>query len=365
MFWPWISQNIPLCRMYFCDPPGRSDPDSLYNYGHDLHELHYIYFHDQEPIHFDLHRPLFNEVAERSRDLDFDREAFGKAVITSEHNSEFVEQICEDYGWRQYYYFFHGWAAMDWYRGYNRSWLMPKPEDRTMERSFICPTRIIGGKRDHRVLLMYQFIKQQIENAWLSCPRTCPVENINIEDIAAKFSLHYPDIEQTLKNADLPWQFPGETDHPMHSCWLSLFNECAESLAYVVTETVFSGRRHHLTEKSFKPICLQMPFILVAPQGSLEYLKLYGFRTFDDFWDESYDQEPDDYRRLEKVAELCKKIDSMTAAERTDMYKAMMPIIEHNYNHFYDGGFETVLWTELEQMLEQIQKDFKIKGIDR
>jgi hypothetical protein len=56
----------------------------------------------------------------------------------------------------------------------------------------------------------------------------------------------------------------------MHSCWLSLFDQSAESLLYLVTETVATGRRHHLTEKTFKPIAMGMPFVIVGTQGSLQ-----------------------------------------------------------------------------------------------
>ena len=32
-----------------------------------------------------------------------------------------------------------------------------------------------------------------------------------------------------------------------------------------------------------------------------------------------------------------------------------MPIIEHNWNHFYGGGFEKVLWQELNGMLDNLK----------
>jgi hypothetical protein len=33
------------------------------------------------------------------------------------------------------------------------------------------------------------------------------------------------------------------------------------------------GKRLHITEKTFKAIALEMPFVLVAPVGSLEYMR--------------------------------------------------------------------------------------------
>jgi hypothetical protein len=35
----------------------------------------------------------------------------------------------------------------------------------------------------------------------------------------------------------------------------------------------------------------------------------------------------------------------------------MVPIIQHNWNHFYGGDFEKVLWAELKDMLNDIDTD--------
>jgi hypothetical protein len=343
--------------MFYCDPPGRSDAESLCNTSEES-ELNYIFFHDQEPIHLDIHAPLFDEVKRRGGTLNNYAGPKRAAIITSERDSATVEQVCSQNHWQPYYYFFHGWAALDWYRGYDRTYLMPTPEERRITRSYISPNRIIGGRRQHRVLLMYHLLKRGINRAWVSFPESCPVENINILDIARTHQLKYPDIVDVFAQANLPLNFPNETGHPMHSCWLSLFDETAESLAFVSTETVFEGRRHHLTEKSFKPICLRMPFVLVSTAGSLEYLRSYGFQTFDSIWDESYDTETDDDRRLSKIADLLHSLDQLTDAEKQAKFEQAIPIIEHNFNHFYSGAFEQILWKELVGMLDTMQQDF-------
>jgi len=154
----------------------------------------------------------------------------------------------------------------------------------------------------------------------------------------------------------LPRNFEGETDHPMHSCWLSLFDQSAESLLYLVTETVATGRRHHLTEKTFKPIAMGMPFVIVGTQGSLKYLRSYGFRTFGDLWDESYDDEPDDSRRIEKIAQVLHLLENLEE-DKQIIFESAHDIIEHNWNHFYGGGFEAILWKELQGMLYDIEFD--------
>lgn len=274
-------------------------------------------------------------------------------VVVSE-KGEFVDALSRLYKWKPHYYFFHGWACQDWFRGYDKTFLIPRARQRSPTRTFISPNRIVAGKRDHRVLFIYHVIKHHLQNNWISAPRTCQYENVLIEDIAKKYCNTYPDIEQVLKDADLPWLFPGEDVQPMTSCWLTNFDESADSLLYVPTETVYFGRRLHITEKTFKAIALEMPFVLVAPAGSLAYMRDYGFRTFGDVIDESYDQETDDILRLEKVAGLLRSLDDLSVPERQRLHQAMLPAVEHNYNHFYNGGLTEVLWKEMIEMLDGI-----------
>lgn len=348
-----------MTRLFYCDPPGRTDPDSLCNRGNSATEHNYIFFHDQEPIHLDIHAPLFDAVARRNQDLALGQGPKTCGIVTSERNSEFVDAVCDQYGWNSYYYFFHGWAALDWYRGYDKTFLMPAPDRRFITHSFISPNRIVGGRRDHRVLLMYHLLENGRPQAHISFPNACPAEGVSVNTIAERFQSQYPDIRDRFDRAGFPWNFVGETDHPMHSCWLSLFRESAQSLLYVVTETVAHGRRHHLTEKTFKPICLRMPFVLLSTQGSLQYLRSYGFKTFGDLWDESYDDEVNDNVRIEKIAQLLKELDSKTLEEKNQLFHASRDIVEHNYQHFYQGGFETILWQEMTDMFSTIKHDFK------
>lgn len=351
-FWPWIEKSVQGNRMFFCDPPGRSDPDSLYNYGQDeFPETNYIFFHDQEPVHLDLHKPLFDDVVHRNKDIT---PKPGGHVIVSEIG-EYVEEMCNIYGWKSHYYFYHGWACQDWFRGYDKTFLIPRARDRAPTKTFISPNRIVAGKRDHRVLFLYNLYKNQLDHNWISAPRTCVYEGVNIEDIARKYNNIYPDIEQAFRSADLPRLFPGEETQEMASCWLTNFNEAADSLVYVPTETVYFGQRLHITEKTFKAIALEMPFVLVAPAGSLEYMRRYGFKTFDGIFDESYDLETNDIKRIESVTKLLKDLDNLSVAERQQIHQQCLPVVEHNFNHFYNGGLTDILWKELLGMLNELK----------
>lgn len=389
-------------RVFYCDPPGSTSVDSLFNYGTgDVIEKRSIFFHDQEPIHVDLHKSLFNEVVTRSADLNFhcdprlvvwpdpeynkkfrhhlhhvetnlysfhktnisdliklnhhNKELFTQTNVIVSERGECVNHLEEYYSWKTHYYFYHGWACMDWYRGYDKTFLIPRARDRRPTKTFISPNRIVAGKRDHRVLFLYNVFKHGLQDNWISAPRVCNYENIDISVIARKYADVYPDIEEVLNAADLPRMFPGEDTQVMSSYCLTNFDESADSLVYVPTETVYFGNRLHLTEKTFRPIALEMPFVLMAPAGSLSYLREYGFKTFGDVFDESYDLETDDIRRVEKVTALLKSLDSLSVEQRQEIHHACLPIVEHNFNHFYNGGFTEVLWEELLGMLNGLR----------
>jgi hypothetical protein len=374
--WPWLQKHHLGVRLWWCEPFGRTDPDSLVNYGGDeLTDNNYILLWDQEPIDLSIHQPTFESVITHNKDLQArcDRRnrqnkiavdaGYQKplitdrkigAIITSEKNSEYVQQVCDQFGWRHYYYFFHGWAALDWYRGYNRTFLIKPWQQRNINKTFLAPNRIVAGHRLHRLQMLYWIFKLDMNNNHISCPQMCPAENISILDAVQPLKSMYPDIESVFAQQTLPMNFANETGHPMQSCWLDLFDQSAESLLYLVTETVATGHRHHLTEKTFKPIALGMPFIIVGTQGSLRYLRSYGFKTFGDLWDESYDDEPNDSLRIEKIAQVLKLLDRLEE-HRQDIFESAHEIIEHNWNHFYGGGFEAILWQELQDMLHEFE----------
>ena len=356
-FLPWVKNNLPATALYYHDPFGRSDPDSLLcrSFISATEEKNFIYFFDQEPLIIDYHRATLDSIDQRNIISPSKKTRKSGIIVTSEADSDNIDYICKQRNLQPFYYFFHGWAALDWYRGYDRTFLITPWAERKISKTFFSANRIIGGLRQHRVLMLYHFAKLDLMHNWISASAICPAENVPIEEISKQYQDRYPDIVDVINQLDLPRLFPGEDQARMSSCWLDQFGPCAESLVYHVTETVYTGRRSHLTEKSFKPIALGMPFILTATAGSLAYLRSYGFQTFGNFWDESYDLETDDFARAEKVAAIMKQLDDLSADEKQKLFQACWPVIEHNWNWFYKTGLESVLWVELTEMLDSIK----------
>lgn len=89
-----------------------------------------------------------------------------------------------------------------------------------------------------------------------------------------------------------------------------------------------------------KPLCAIRnfrPFVLVGPPGSLQMMKDDGFKTFDNFWDESYDKEEDHQKRFIKIFEVIDFINRLSIDECQVLYKEMSKILIHNYNTISKG----------------------------
>lgn len=331
-------QDQPSTDLHWFDPFGSTDFADSINLPFIPGRInHRIVFWDQEPMHrdrlaafFEQYLPVFH--------------ANKITIVTSEYNSDDVRWVCDTYGLKSAYYFFHGWAALDWYRGYDRTYLMKPFIERTPHVTFLCPNNIIGGRRKHRLELLSELVDREIVYTNLvSFPEKCPFENKTVTELCQIY-----DIDMAAVN--LPLKIDNGVDYQSASHAITMWELANQSLLHVVTETVYNGQKQHLTEKTFKPIVMQQPFVLVSCQGSLEYLRRYGFKTFSAFWDESYDDANDNCRIL-KVGKLLADIDSMSAAEKTTLQKHLTPVVEHNYKWFYSQEYEQLLWKELQGMI--------------
>jgi len=364
-FWPWLQSHAQDKRIFFCDPPGNTSPDNLFNLGNDAYvETGYLFFHDQEPLDIFSYSNLFDEVQIRNDDLYdrfFDFPPKGKyyydtipkeqlekigAIVVSELG-ENLEQLKQQRHWNSYYYFFHGWAALDWYRGFDKTFLK---QPTNIHHTFLLPNNIVGGNRRHRLELFVELERRNlISNNLISFPAVCPHEQVSVEELCKQYELD-------RITTPLPLVLDSFDNHANNSHMLTMWEYSAKSLLQVVTETAFYGNRLHLTEKTFKPIAMSQPFVIASCKGSLEYLRSYGFETFSSVWDESYDV-ADDNVRCSRIASLLEELEH---ADWKHLQQQCAPIVEHNFNHFYGGEFEKILWEEFNSMLEKIKDEFSV-----
>jgi hypothetical protein len=130
----------------------------------------------------------------------------------------------------------------------------------------------------------------------------------------------------------------------------SYFDICFESFFYIESEAI------SLTEKIFKPIINFQPFIYVATKGSLQVLRDLGFKTFEPFIDESYDQELDNDKRLFMAYEQIKRLCLMSKQEIHEWYWGMQDILIHNHQHLLNiHKNKMITQTALEELYESLK----------
>lgn len=104
-----------------------------------------------------------------------------------------------------------------------------------------------------------------------------------------------------------------------------------------------------ITEKTFKPICYGHPFIIMSYPGTLKALQDWGFVTFDNLFDESYDTETDYNNRLRMVIDNIKNVD-LQACVSTETIER----IRHNQAVFRNKALvEQGLYTDIVKPIQE------------
>ena len=106
----------------------------------------------------------------------------------------------------------------------------------------------------------------------------------------------------------------------------------------IVSETYTRGCSFYPTEKTIRPMLLKKPFIHMGSKNFLIHLRQMGFKTFNDFWDESYDGFGPDEKYL-MILDLIDSMSKMPTNQLIKMYMGMKDILDHNYNLLKDKKF--------------------------
>jgi len=282
-----------------------------------------IFLHDQEPImdlfylgntyqkkYFPNRNPNIDEATKILRAW-FPSEK-SPICCHSEKNSEEIS-ILNNNGFIDCYYWYHGLISLSWFNDWRWCKNLDQFKKNVGAKKFLMYARAFNGTRRYRQKLvdsLYE-IRTHINYDW-------------------------------EKQKEITGEYSAVID----------VDDALNSHIHIVAETIFNTDKQHLTEKSLKPIVMAQPFIMVSSAGSLEYLKSYGFKTFDSIWDESYDRESDNDRRLSMIVDLIKKLSALSENEFEKIYKKTIPIIEHNRKWFYSDKFYNKLINELETNME-------------
>lgn len=114
-----------------------------------------------------------------------------------------------------------------------------------------------------------------------------------------------------------------------------LFNE---SFLYIVTETVCDNFYQNsvvpmdFMSKMGRALWYPTPFVVVGNCGVLRRLREMGFVTFNQWWDESYDEIENLNERMQYIHRLVEWISKLSQSDMLQIRNEMIPVFNHNRN---------------------------------
>jgi hypothetical protein len=275
-----------------------------------------------------------------SRNLNFYQNIFSKNILLhSEKNSTDLEKYQKLDQLILVYYWSHAIIARDWYRFAEHVDFQKKPK-----KLFLIYNRAWTGTREYRLKFSDLLIDAELVK---HCQTT-----FNPQDYET--DLHYTNhIFQTKKwqpTHTLEKYFPPNCASANSSADFEVVDYCSTEVE-VVLETLFDDNRWHLTEKILRPIACGQPFILACTPGSLEYLKQYGFQTYQDVWNEDYDSIIDPESRLHRIIDLMKYLAGLDDRQKKDIMHRAQKIADHNRKLFFSKEFFDKITNELQTNL--------------
>jgi hypothetical protein len=310
-----------------------------------------IFCNDQEPLDFDCYQDVSDiNIIERNKSLykkhnikkhnfQFTRtNIYDKSLLVhSEKRSANLEKY-RDNEFIPVYYWSHAIIALDWFR-YAQHQRQHKASN---SKSFLIYNRAWSGTREYRLKFADLLIEHKLVDQ--CCTSVSLFDN----------NIYYQD--HIFKN--LQWQPTHKledffSENLTTSCYSADFNltDYNNTDIEIVLETLFDDDRLHLTEKILRPIACGQPFILISTPGSLEYLKSYGFKTFEGIIDETYDTVQDPEERLITAVHAMKTIVGWTKEQRQTNLDQLRRIAEYNRQHFFSSNFFQTITTELRHNL--------------
>ena len=248
------------------------------------------------------------------------------------------------------YYWSHAIIALDWFR-----YAQHITQQKQINKTFLIYNRAWAGTREYRLRFAELLVKLRLED---HCKTSVnPVE----PELGIHYNLHQFKNPAWQPQTVLENHFLTSTAHSHYSADFDIEDYEATDIE-VVLETLFDDDRLHLTEKSLRPIACGQPFILAGTHGSLEYLRSYGFKTFEHLWDEHYDLIEDSHERLIAIADLMRQIANWDSNTRENKMTQARLVADYNKKHFFSKEFFNLVTTELKDNLtkgiQQIKEEY-------
>jgi len=158
--------------------------------------------------------------------------------------------------------------------------------------------------------------------------------HLGLENIIYYFGIDSPEYREAIALLDRsPVLIDDETHYPITGK-NGIIKPCTwykNIFVDVVCETFSNGNVFFVTEKFWRSVATKTPFIIQGPQFVIKRLKQLGFKTFDQWWSEGYDEDPYLYSQNE-IKKILADLSALSITDLEAMYAEMLPILEHNYD---------------------------------
>lgn len=114
------------------------------------------------------------------------------------------------------------------------------------------------------------------------------------------------------------------------------------SFMSVITESNAVGPGCYVSEAMFRPFVFMQPFLVIGQPRTLEILRAWGFDVFDDIFDNSYDIEPDQFKRIEMVLAEITRLRNKTPDELYELTQSLKDRLIYNKNRYYSDEFKNI-----------------------
>jgi hypothetical protein len=325
-----------------------------------------VFFFDQEPMFKSLDVELWDHIFQEPT-----------IFANSELNSIDKNYLKQHYpNFIDWYYFSNALVSREWFSAqrYNYAgWIDQKQT--------LLDCNLVTGSRQYRVYLTYLMFNHQYnlnsfvsfngDSSWLDDLKkydqfnilSQPKENIDcIPKTNISYDNHNKDhkLSNGLMQSRIPMEYYSQVNY------------------ILVAETLCVENKKHLSEKVFKPIAAGKPFLLVAGYKNLEYLKSYGFETFDALWNEEYDCIQDPKSRIDNIFStiadinldnifqflensLEYKLGLKNIFKKLEIFEQAHTIAKRNRDYFWSDEFYNLVMKEALDNLNTAKDELKSK----
>jgi len=209
------------------------------------------------------------------------------------------------------------------------------PDDTEKKKMFVCTNKRFAMHR----LITTAYLQDKDGHYTWPFNMKCELESVawyehdKLTQVHDKYKLlkpHSIDIAEVLPITSLT--HAGRAPEPNHAQPAELITAMSESCVAIVNETRFGQPTAYFSEKTFDAMRCMLPFILVAPPYTLEYLRKLGFSTFGVLWNEGYDKIENHTKRMDAILKLIDEVSNYSISDLNEMNRLCEFIYHKNRN---------------------------------